>query len=142
MGSWSVVDYFVTMKVQLALVLLLAALANLSSASSRFRGRNLHREPIITANNASATGRLLLSQTITQKVDHFDDTKTDTWQMRYFSNSQHYAPGGPFFIYLGGEWEITYGSVTGGHMYDMAKEMNGYIFYTEHRYYGKSHPTR
>lgn len=62
--------------------------------------------------------------------------------MRYFSNNEHYAPGGPLFIYLGGEWEISYGWVMGGHMYDMAKEMNGHIFYTEHRYYGRSYPTR
>jgi hypothetical protein len=26
-------------------------------------------------------------------------------------------------------------------MFDMAKELNGTMFYTEHRYYGKSHPT-
>lgn len=62
--------------------------------------------------------------------------------MRYFSNSEHYVPGGPIFIYVGGEWEISYGWVTGGHIYDMAKELNGFVFYTEHRYYGKSYPTR
>ena len=28
-----------------------------------------------------------------------------------------------------------------GHMYDMAKALNGLLFYTEHRYYGNTKPT-
>lgn len=62
--------------------------------------------------------------------------------MRYLANSEHYREGGPIFIFVGGEWEISSGWITGGHMYDMAREMNGYLFYTEHRYYGWSRPTR
>lgn len=46
------------------------------------------------------------------------------------------------FIYVGGEWEISEGWLMGGHMYYMARDMNGSMFYTEHRYYGKSFPTR
>ena len=56
-------------------------------------------------------------------------------------NDQFYKPGGPFFIFVGGEWEILPNRITGGHMYDMAKELNGYMFYTEHRFYGLSRPT-
>lgn len=130
----------------LSAFLLLAILATVHSGSNRtsasFRGHLRHREPPPPEYKAKATSRLIRSNTITQKVDHFDATNTDTWQMRYFSNNEHYAPGGPLFIYLGGEWEISYGWVMGGHMYDMAKEMNGHIFYTEHRYYGRSYPTR
>lgn len=61
---------------------------------------------------------------------------------RYISNDEFYQEGGPLFIFVGGEWEISTGYVTGGHFYDLAKEHNGYLFYTEHRYYGKSWPTR
>lgn len=43
---------------------------------------------------------------------------------------------------IGGEWAISDGWVLGGHMHDIAKELNGQIFYTEHRYYGASHPTK
>lgn len=50
-------------------------------------------------------------------------------------------PGGPIFIYIGGEWEISPGWISAGLMFDMAKELNGTMFYTEHRYYGKSKPT-
>jgi hypothetical protein len=56
-------------------------------------------------------------------------------------NDQFYTPGGPFFIFVGGEWSITPNRLTGGHMYDMARELNGYMFYTEHRFYGLSRPT-
>lgn len=125
-----------------SVILLLVGVVSAQN-STGFRKDFLHREPPPPEYVASGpAGRLLLSKTITQKVDHFDNANTATWQMRYFSNSEHYVPGGPIFIYLGGEWEISYGWVTGGHMYDMAKELNGYIFYTEHRYYGKSYPTR
>lgn len=103
---------------------------------------NLFHEPPPPVTSSRISSRLLLNQRITQKLDHFDSANTLTWEMRYFSNSEHYVPGGPIFIYVGGEWEISYGWVTGGHIYDMAKELNGFVFYTEHRYYGKSYPTR
>lgn len=63
----------------------------------------------------------------------------DSFQ-RYLSNDYYFKPNGPIFIYVGGEWTISEGSLRGGHMFDMAKELNGYMFYTEHRYYGRSHP--
>lgn len=57
------------------------------------------------------------------------------------SNSEYFKANGPLFIYLGGEWAISPGSITNGHFVDMAAENNGYLFYTEHRYYGQSWPT-
>lgn len=56
-------------------------------------------------------------------------------------NDEFVKPGGPIFIYVGGEWTISPGWIRGGHMYNMAKEFDGQLFYTEHRYYGESHPT-
>lgn len=61
--------------------------------------------------------------------------------MRYYGNDQHFVSGGPIFIYLGGEWTISPGSLMGGQIYDMAAEHGGYLLYTEHRYYGYSYPT-
>jgi len=55
-------------------------------------------------------------------------------------NDAHYKSGAPLFIYLGGEWEISPGRITGGHTYDMAVEHNALLAYTEHRYYGQSRP--
>lgn len=61
--------------------------------------------------------------------------------MRYLENTRYQAPGGPIFIYIGGEWKILDDKVSEGHLFDMAKEFNGSVYYTEHRYYGKSRPT-
>ncbi|XP_013105194.2 putative serine protease K12H4.7 [Stomoxys calcitrans] len=77
---------------------------------------------------------------IEQKLDHFDENETRTWQMRYMANDEFYEQGGPLFIYVGGEWQISPGRISGGHFYDMAREHKGYLFYTEHRFYGQSHP--
>lgn len=57
-------------------------------------------------------------------------------------NDEYFKEGGPIFIYVGGEWTISAGSIRSGHLVDMAEEHNGILFYTEHRYYGQSRPTR
>lgn len=78
---------------------------------------------------------------IEQPLDHFNPRENRTWSMRYYENSALYKPGGPIFIMIGGEWEISPGYLQTGLMYDIAKAHNGMLYYTEHRYYGKSHPT-
>lgn len=75
------------------------------------------------------------------RLDHFNAQDTRTWKMRYMANDQFYVAGGPIFINVGAEWTISEGWLQTGHMYDMARKHNGYMFYTEHRYYGLSHPT-
>lgn len=55
-------------------------------------------------------------------------------------NNQYFVEGGPIFIYIGGEWTISEGWLAGGHMHDIGREMNGMLYYTEHRYYGDSFP--
>lgn len=77
--------------------------------------------------------------TITQKVDHFNASNTDTFQMGYYATGEFYAAGGPLFIYVGGNWEVA--PQFGGHLGEMARQMNGYLFATQHRYYGQSYPT-
>lgn len=78
---------------------------------------------------------------ITQPLDHFDRTEKRTWQMRYYENANYFKPGGPIYIYVGGEWTISPGWVQSGHMFDMGRQSNGILFYTEHRFYGISRPT-
>lgn len=68
-------------------------------------------------------------------------TRTSRFK-RYYRNDEFYVDGGPIFIFVGGQWPISGGLLLGGHMYDMAEELGGQMFYTEHRYYGSSHPTR
>ncbi|XP_058985393.1 putative serine protease K12H4.7 [Musca domestica] len=79
---------------------------------------------------------------ITQKLDPFDSKEERTWQMRYMVNDEYFKPGGPMFIYVGGEWDIDPSGISGGIFVDLAKEHNGILFYTEHRYYGESKPTK
>ncbi|XP_043863436.1 putative serine protease K12H4.7 isoform X2 [Drosophila mojavensis] len=100
--------------------------------------KKLHEEPYVPTNQNRADEVQTLW--IEQKLDHFNDSETRTWQMRYMLNDVFFKAGGPMFIYLGGEWAISKGRISEGHMYDMAKEHNGLLAYTEHRYYGESHP--
>ncbi|XP_062563844.1 putative serine protease K12H4.7 [Armigeres subalbatus] len=100
----------------------------------------LHREPPVRGIPRNGT-RQVEWNWIMQYVDNFDPQNQSRWSMRYLQNGEHYQPGGPLFIFLGGEWEISSGFVSYGHFYDMAKELGAYLFYTEHRYYGQSRPT-
>lgn len=77
---------------------------------------------------------------IEQKLDNFDPQNERTWQMRYMENINNLQDGGPIFIFVGGEWTISEGNLLFGHMVDMARALNGTMFYTEHRYYGISEP--
>ncbi|XP_061386786.1 putative serine protease K12H4.7 [Musca vetustissima] len=100
---------------------------------------NLYRAPPLQSHMVS---RAVKTDWITQKLDHFDEKDTRTWQMRYMTNADYFKPGGPMIIYIGGEWEISAGSISYGILADIAKEHNGMLFYTEHRYYGQSKPTK
>lgn len=105
--------------------------------------------------------RMPVLEFIEQRLDNFNPTNNDTWQMvisevfvfvnffnlnltvqRYYRNDEFFVDGGPIFIFVGGQWSIFDGLLLGGHMYDMAEELGGQMFYTEHRYYGSSRPTR
>ncbi|XP_065089084.1 putative serine protease K12H4.7 [Ochlerotatus camptorhynchus] len=123
----------------LIVALLLGSLAFLEADKKVF-WENLHREPPIRGYSLNST-RQAETKWIMQYVDNFDPQNPSTWSMRYIENGEHYQPGGPLFIFLGGEWEVNSGTVLQGHFYDMAKELGAYLFYTEHRYYGQSHPT-
>uniref|UniRef100_A0A1Q3FJA3 Putative thymus-specific serine protease n=1 Tax=Culex tarsalis TaxID=7177 RepID=A0A1Q3FJA3_CULTA len=102
----------------------------------------LYREPPIRGDPAKTSSNpRVLTKWILQKVDNFDPQNPSTWSMRYMDNGEYYTEGGPLFIYVGGEWTINEGSLVRGHFHDMAKQLGAYIFYTEHRFYGKSRPT-
>lgn len=125
--------------------ILLGLLFNPSETIAFFgdtRHGNLHDEPeLIVDLRKSLSSVIVEDKWITQKLDNFNPLDLRTWQMRYMENTEFQQPGGPIIIFLGGEWEISPGRIVGGHLYDMAEEFNGSLYYTEHRYYGKSHPT-
>lgn len=60
---------------------------------------------------------------------------------RYLNSSVFFKDGGPIFIFLGGSSAISEYYLMSGQMFDMASQHDGYMFYLEHRYYGKSHAT-
>lgn len=152
------------MKLWLGISLALLALGQTHGSIFERTFKRIHEEPPLptTQNRADVVQTLWIEQ----KLDHFDPAETRTWQMvyciiwidtnrevfldmynvcinflqRYMLNDALYQSGAPLFIYLGGEWEISSGRITGGHLYDMAKEHNALLAYTEHRYYGQSKP--
>ncbi|XP_064550039.1 putative serine protease K12H4.7 [Drosophila montana] len=79
---------------------------------------------------------------IEQKLDHFDENETRTWQMRYSESDTFYKPGGPILINVNGEWPLAVKSELCGMFYELAEKFNAYAFQTEHRYYGNSHPVQ
>jgi pimeloyl-ACP methyl ester carboxylesterase len=76
----------------------------------------------------------------TQLLDHYDMAGTPSWQQRYWKNLEHYKPGGPAFIMIGGEGEASPGWLNYGFWSNLAAEQGAAMFLLEHRYYGKSHP--
>lgn len=78
---------------------------------------------------------------ITQNLDHFDLTNDASWTQRYLMNGEFFQEGGAIFVFLAGEWEISPYRLEFSLMADLARELNGYMFYLEHRYYGQSRPT-
>lgn len=83
------------------------------------------------------------AQWFNQRLDHFDDSNTNTWQQRYFYNDSHYVnSGGPVFLMIGGEGEANPIWLTVGDMMKNAQVFGAFTFLLEHRFYGESRPTR
>ncbi|KAH3745130.1 thymus-specific serine protease [Pelomyxa schiedti] len=93
-----------------------------------------------TRSSATATPDLWFTN---QRVDHFDNTNTGTWNQRYLVNSTYWLGDGyPIIVNLGGEGTMGYTSVTGRFIFNTwAKQLSALIVSVEHRYYGQSMPT-
>lgn len=76
-----------------------------------------------------------------QRLDHFQPTDDTEWSQRYFVNSEFFKPGGPVFLYIGGEGELSPWELHEGHMAEMGEKLHALMFALEHRFYGASHPT-
>ncbi|KAL0859720.1 hypothetical protein ABMA27_010082 [Loxostege sticticalis] len=100
-------------------------------------GFQLNREPPPPAASSRAS---FDTRWLDVRLNHFDATNTDTFPMRFFFNPRE-ANASNIVIFVGGEWEITPGWVTGGLAYNIAEYTDASLFYTEHRYYGLTRPT-
>ncbi|CAH0695464.1 unnamed protein product [Spodoptera exigua] len=77
---------------------------------------------------------------IEQPLDHFNETDTRIWKMRYYERLDLWKPKGPIYLFINGEGEASDVFLQTGILYDLAKETNGAMYLSEHRYYGKSKP--
>ncbi|KAG4072743.1 hypothetical protein HA402_001855 [Bradysia odoriphaga] len=124
-------------KIIIVVTLIVLQVLLFASAHEFARG-SFYTEPPIPQQKNTRTPELGF---VTQRLDNFDPTNNQTWQMRYFRNDEFFANGGPILIFVGGQWGISGGLLQGGQIYNIAEELSGQMFYTEHRYYGLSRPT-
>lgn len=111
---------------------------NVASGLFHFNGEPQLLQP---TGSAGPQARSVVLNSIEQRVDNFDPQNTDTFQQRYYMNGEFFQPGGPLLVVLGGEWAIRPNRLEDSMPVTLAREMFGYVFYLEHRYYGESFPT-
>lgn len=73
-------------------------------------------------------------------VGHYNPLMRMFFDLRYYVNDEFYVPGGPIFIYIGGDAEVYSDFIENGAMHEIAEETGGYLFALEHRYFGESKP--
>ncbi|CAG2104830.1 unnamed protein product [Medioppia subpectinata] len=81
-----------------------------------------------------------LAQTYKQKVNHLDPKDNRTFDQLYFTSGTHHKPGGPLFLFFGGEGAASAGWLESSFMADMGRKYGAYLVELEHRYYGVSQP--
>jgi len=113
--------------------LLLAALTSLTLAARHQQGL---RSPPMT--NEPTPPAKWFNQTL----DHFKPGDSRTWLQRYWINWDHYSAGGPILLMIGGEGEANPIWLSTGAWKEYAENENAAMILLEHRYYGKSHPTK
>lgn len=99
----------------------------------------------LPVSNASYYDSPISAQWFEQRLDHFDPQNTDFWKQRYFVNMKYFDANSnsPVFLQLGGEGEASPIWLEQGQVAtNYAKHFKAAQILIEHRYYGKSHPTR
>lgn len=124
------------------LVLLAVAQLSVLVRSSRF----IHGRPkggLLPPPRLPDSHKLPEEHWFTQRLDHFDDSNRKTWQQRFFYNDTfRQKEDSPVFLMIGGEGTASPVWVVTGNMMNYAQEFGAIAFLLEHRFYGKSHPTR
>jgi hypothetical protein len=99
------------------------------------RGRNFHK---IKSTVKSPFPDLYYDQ----RLDHYDESNVATWNQRYWVNQNFFDGTGPVFIMIGGEGEENPIWMENGQWINFAKQYKALCVMLEHRYYGKSRPTK
>jgi lysosomal Pro-X carboxypeptidase len=78
----------------------------------------------------------------TVRIDHFNGSYDDTFEMRYLENDQYYnGEYGPILFYAGNEGDVwNFYNNSGFVTETLAKELGAKVIFAEHRYYGTSMP--
>ncbi|CAJ0584993.1 unnamed protein product, partial [Mesorhabditis spiculigera] len=107
---------------------------------SMLRTRPRAIAPEVDLSQVDATGYSAIS--FTQPLCHFNNKIPNTFQQRWWKNTQWAKPGGPNFLMIGGEgpanpekWVLN-GNIT---YLQWAQQYGATIYYMEHRCYGESH---
>ncbi|KAF5285470.1 hypothetical protein FQA39_LY16644 [Lamprigera yunnana] len=75
-----------------------------------------------------------------QTLDHFSVQDERTFLQRYIEIGEFFKPGGPLLLEIGAETDLTRNNVEHLQSYILSKQLGGWFFFLEHRYYGKSSP--
>ena len=97
----------------------------------------LTRNPVgLRAPPLPAGAKVAEPQWFQQKLDHFSESDTRTWQQRYFVNSSLWEKeSGPVFLMLGGEGPANPAWLaTDTDMMRNAAKFRALVFLLEHRY--------
>jgi hypothetical protein len=75
------------------------------------------------------------AQYLTVPLDHFSSESKGTWQLKYFVDDDHYAPGGVLLVTMPSE-----GATGGCYGGTIAQELRAACICSQHRFFGDSVP--
>ena len=100
-----------------------------------------HFEKVMERRRSEGLG-VAQSFNFTQRLDHFNNTRTETFNMRYLIDTNFYnSTKAPILFYAGNEGDITnFYDNTGFFTQTLAEKWGALLVFAEHRYYGTSMP--
>ncbi|KAI4247810.1 MAG: hypothetical protein LQ352_006090 [Teloschistes flavicans] len=130
------------------LSILLALLGTISPVSAIPSAQRLTSRNAETSIERRQTQSAYPAHTIAMPIDHFPNkpryaphTKA-TFHQRYYFDSSYYKPGGPVYLYIGGETSgpSRFSNLQTGIIQILMNATNGLGVILENRYYGESYP--
>ncbi|KAM3089064.1 hypothetical protein ACMFMG_000682 [Clarireedia jacksonii] len=133
------------MKCNILLTSVVAGLACSTSASILTRHGASQRSDVSVSRRAALAYQ---PYTIDMPIDHFPNDPiyaphtNATFKQRYFFDATYYKPGGPVYLYIGGETNAQYrfSNLQTGIIQILMEATNGLGIILENRYYGQSWP--
>ncbi|XP_066494796.1 thymus-specific serine protease [Tiliqua scincoides] len=102
--------------------------------------REAYRRLKLTAQDPShRIWNSVIEGTILQPLDHFNRQNPLTLNQRFWVHDGYWKqPGGPIFLYIGGESSLSQFAILSGHHVEMAEKYGALLVALEHRFYGAS----